>query len=289
VALGSCLVLAGAAGASVNASSGRLILGWFAPGERGLAMGLRQTSQPLGVAVAAVAAVTLPQLGRGSALLFLGTACLIACALVAIAVRDPARPAGTSAHRTGSPYRTPVLWRLHLASAALVVPQFTVATFALVYLVDVGHWRPSTAGQVLAAGQLCGALARLVAGWWSDRAGSRVRPMRTVAVVIAVVMAALAAGAYTRSGLAVVALLIAGVATVTPNGLAFTAVAEYAGRAWAGRALGIHNTTQNAVAAVTAPVVGAVIDATGYPQAFTMVIAFPLFAIALIPVTSERL
>src|SRR6516165_3569642 len=53
--LGACLVVAGAAGASVYAASGRLILGWFAARERGLAMGIRLGSQPLGVAVAALA------------------------------------------------------------------------------------------------------------------------------------------------------------------------------------------------------------------------------------------
>ena len=59
--LGVGLALAGAAGGSVFAASGRLILGWFARRERGLAMGIRQSAQPLGVAVAAV---TLPTLGR---------------------------------------------------------------------------------------------------------------------------------------------------------------------------------------------------------------------------------
>ena len=56
--------LAGAAGASVYAASGRLILGWFAASQRGLAMGIRQSAQPLGVAVAAV---TLPTLGGARA------------------------------------------------------------------------------------------------------------------------------------------------------------------------------------------------------------------------------
>src|ERR1700675_3084262 len=45
--LGLCLGLAGAAGGSVFAASGRLILGWFARSERGLAMGIRQSAQPL--------------------------------------------------------------------------------------------------------------------------------------------------------------------------------------------------------------------------------------------------
>src|SRR3984893_10754545 len=48
VALGACLAAAGAAGASVYAASGRLILGWFPARPRGLAMGLRPSVQPLG-------------------------------------------------------------------------------------------------------------------------------------------------------------------------------------------------------------------------------------------------
>ena len=65
--LGVCLALAGAAGGSVFAASGRLILGWFARHERGLAMGIRQSAQPLGVALAAVTLPTLGASGTGLA------------------------------------------------------------------------------------------------------------------------------------------------------------------------------------------------------------------------------
>jgi sugar phosphate permease len=37
------------AAASSNSASGRLVVGWFPPERRGLAMGIRQTAQPLGV------------------------------------------------------------------------------------------------------------------------------------------------------------------------------------------------------------------------------------------------
>src|SRR5918999_821787 len=68
LALGGCLVAAGAGGASVHAASGRLILGWFAAHERGLAMGVRQTAQPLGVAVPAVSLPPLSALGLAAPL-----------------------------------------------------------------------------------------------------------------------------------------------------------------------------------------------------------------------------
>ena len=49
----SLLVLAGALGASVNAASGRAVMGWFHARERGLALGIRQTAIPIGGAAAA--------------------------------------------------------------------------------------------------------------------------------------------------------------------------------------------------------------------------------------------
>lgn len=48
------LLLVGAVGGPVNAASGRLVLSWFSEGERGLAMGIRQSALPLGVGVSAL-------------------------------------------------------------------------------------------------------------------------------------------------------------------------------------------------------------------------------------------
>jgi sugar phosphate permease len=287
-ALGGCLVVAGAGGASVHAASGRLILGWFAAHERGLAMGARQTAQPLGVAVAALLLPPLATGGLSAPLTALAAGCLLMSVLVVLFVRDPeqaAQPGRTG--RAGAPYRTPVLYRIHAASALLVVPQFAVATFALVYLVDAHGWDVATAGRMLAAVQVGGALARLSAGVWSDRVASRLRPMRLLAGLTCAVLLALSIGAYAESGAAVGVLLIAGVVTVSTNGLAYTAIAEYAGRSWAGRALGVQNTGQNLFAAATPPLLAHAVSGGGYPAAFAAVVAFPLVAVALIPVAAE--
>jgi MFS family permease len=180
------------------------------------------------------------------------------------------------------------LWRIHAASALLVVPQFAVATFALVFLVDAHGLDPVTAGRILAVAQACGAFSRLGAGVWSDRVGSRMRPMRALAVATAVILGALAAGAAVRAPWAVAVLFAAVIVSVSTNGLAFTAVAEHAGSSWAGRALGIQNTGQNAFAAATPPVLAAVIGAAGYAVAFGVVALFPLAAAGLVPVGGER-
>jgi hypothetical protein len=114
------------------------------------------------------------------------------------------------------------------------------------------------------------------------------RPMRQLALATALIVGALAAGAAVRSPWAVGALLAAIVLAVSTNGLSFTAVAEHAGPSWAGRALGIQNTGQNAFAAATPPALAAVINAAGYPAAFGIVALFPLAAAALVPVYGER-
>jgi sugar phosphate permease len=287
-ALGACLVVAGAAGASVYAASGRLILGWFAARERGLAMGIRQSAQPLGVAVAGLALPTLAARGLAAAFAFLGGFCLLAAALVVAVVRDPARDGERAQAQRGSPYRTRVLWRIHAASALLVVPQFTVSTFALVFLVDTRGWRAPAAGALLAAAAAGGAASRLGAGHWSDRLGSRMRPMRILALATTAALLALALAAVAAPVLAVPILLAAAVLVVSTNGLAFTAVAELAGPAWAGRALGIQNTGQNAVAALTPPLVAVLIGAAGYPAAFAVAGVLPLAAAALVPLAADR-
>ncbi len=291
--LGLSLALAGAAGGSVFAASGRLILGWFAKHERGLAMGIRQSAQPLGVALAAATLPVLGGSGTAAPLLFLGVFCVLAAVLVVALVRDPPRPAAGPASpdggRPASPYRQPVLWRIHAASALLVVPQFTVATFALVFLIDARGWDATGAGRLLAVAQLGGAASRLGAGFWSDRVGSRMRPMRILAAGTAVGMLLLAAAAAAGSSLAVPILLACAVVAVSTNGLAFTAVAEYAGSAWAGRALGIQNTGQNALAAATPPVLALAIGSIGFGGSFAVVAAFPVVAAALVPVSAEAL
>lgn len=133
-----------------------------------------------------------------------------------------------------------------------------------------------------------GAASRLVAGHWSDRVGSRMGPMRMLALATTAVLLALALAGLARSALAVPLLLAAAVLAVSTNGLAFTAVAEYAGPTWAGRALGIQNTGQNAVAALTPPAVALLIGMAGYPAAFAAAGVLPLAAAALVPLTAER-
>lgn len=283
---GIALFGGGMAAASANTASGRLVTGWFPPQQRGLAMGIRQSAQPLGIALAAL---VLPELGERSisvALLFPAAVCAVSAVLCAVWVRDPARPERSTADKAelASPYRgTTVLWRIHFASALLMVPQTVVLTFMLVWLMKNQHWSIATAGVLVSFSQLLSALGRIAVGRWSDRLGSRMRPIRIIAMAGAVVMVLLAIADHAHSAMAVTLMVAASVITVLDNGLAFTAIPEVAGRFWSGRAMGAQNTTQRLTAAVGPPVFGEMIDATGYPLAFAVCALFPLLALPVVP------
>ena len=282
-------VLVGAAGGAVNSASGRLVMGWFGAHQRGLAMGIRQTGQPLGIAMAG--ALLPPLAGWGGlrlALALPATFCLVLTAAVVLFAADPPDERVAEHPRPRSPYRRLILWRLHAASSLLVVPQFATLAFSAEYLVSERAWDATTAGQLLALVAVGGAAGRLAAGRWSDLAGNRLAPMRVIALMSCVSMLLLALTASTGVSLVVVALAVASIVSVSDNGLGFTATAELAGRAWSGRALGVQNTMQNVAGFATAPLVGVLAGSLGFAWAFVAVAVFPVLGAWLTPVKGER-
>jgi sugar phosphate permease len=288
LALAAALFVAGCFASSTSSASGRVVIGWFPVHRRGLAMGIRQMAQPLGVGVAAISiAVVADQHGVAAALLVPAVASALALIAVLAVVLDPPRPE-RSVTATPNPYADSFLWRVHGVSVLLVIPQFAVWTFGLVWLVDSRGWAAGPAGTLIAGAQLVGAAGRIAAGHLSDVVGSRMRPLRAVAVAAAVAMALLGVTAGLDWGVAVLLFVVATTVTVADNGLAFTAVAERAGPFWSGRALGVQNTAQFLTAAGAAPLAGAAITHWGYAVAFGLTAAFPVAAIGLVPVRHER-
>ena len=195
VAMGAFLVLGGMAAASSITACGRLVTGWFPPHQRALAMGIRQTAQPLGIALAAL---VIPELAKQQLLdgaAVSGGLCAVAAVLSALGVKDPPRPvrADASDAQLANPYRgTATLWRIHAASALLMVPQPVVLTFMLVWFMIDRGLSAAWAGALVGLSQLLGALGRIAVGRWADHVGSRMRPLRILAVATSVVMLVLA-------------------------------------------------------------------------------------------------
>ena len=288
VPLAAALFLAGAFAASTSSASGRVVIGWFPAHRRGLAMGIRQMAQPLGVGVAAISiAVVAEKHGVAAALLVPALASAAALVAVLAVVLDPPRPE-RSVTATPNPYADNFLWRVHGVSVLLVIPQFAVWTFGLVWLQDARGWTAGAAGTLIALTQLAGAAGRIAVGHLSDVVGSRMVPLRAVAVAAAVAMALLGLTDSRGWGIAVLLFVVATTVTVADNGLAFTAVAERAGPFWSGRALGVQNTAQFLTAAGVAPLAGAAITHWGYAAAFGLTAVFPVAAVGLVPVRHER-
>ncbi|WP_345764837.1 MFS transporter [Diaminobutyricibacter sp. McL0608] len=292
IGLGFFLLIGGMASASPNAASGRVVVGWFPRERRGLAMGIRQMCQPLGVAIAAVSIPILAStFGIPAALVVPAVLTGVSAVLCAIWIVDPPRPERSASNEVDAhpqagwnPYRsTSLLWRIHGVSILLVVPQFAVSTFGLVWLVTELGFPALGAGLVIGASQFVGAVGRIGVGVLSDRVGSRLAPLRWVAVSAVAVMLLMAVGATLGATWAAVILVVAAVVTVADNGLAYTSVAEIAGPFWSGRALGAQNTGQFLAASIVGPAVGGLITLIGFPLAFASVALCPLAAIPLVP------
>ncbi|MCU1665376.1 MAG: hypothetical protein JWR58_5441 [Pseudonocardia sp.] len=274
VVAGLLLLLAGASGASVNAASGRAVLTWFPAERRGMAMAVRQTSVPVGAALAAVA---LPQIagagGIPAVFVALALTCLVAAGAVAIWVREPpGRPArgtrpATSAMTVLADRR---LLRLSLAGLLLVVPQFLGSVF-LVEVLHEGAGLPlGLAGGLLALTQILGALGRLGNGVWSDRVASRLGPLRVVAVASAVGFAVAAVLEPGPAPLLAAVLVPAAALAISWNGLVFTAAGELAPPDRAATAMAVSNTANYVAAAVTPALGGLVAEVAGWPAMLAM-------------------
>lgn len=288
--LAAALVGAGMLGSCSNAATGRAVMGWFRRAERGTALGIRQMATPLG---GGIAALVLPALaGDGdlrAAMLALAACALAAAVASAVWIRtpppdqaeapptDPVAPGRADAAAESparaerpAPTRDRRIWRLATGGALLVAGQLSLVSYLTLFLHDRRHWSAGSAAGVLAAVQLGGAAARVLAGRWSDRRGVRIAPMRELALAGTFLFALTAVLADGPAALLLPVIVVTGVVSMSSNGLAFTATGEIAGQARAGTAMGMQNTALFA-AGVVAPIgFGAIAEHVGWPAGFAV-------------------
>lgn len=280
LALAVGLLGVGAFGAVANVASGSAVAGWFGPGERGLALGIRQAAVPLGGAIAALVLPAMvanrdPRMG----LVLLAVVCGVMSLACGLGVRDArARPK----ERGSGPFRDRRLWRLALASSLLVASQVSAIGFVAIFLHDERGLSEVSAGVSLASIQVAGVGVRIAAGRWSDRLALRLGPLRRMALAMGVSWLVIPL-LLSAPGLVVIpALVIAGTLSFGWNGLSFTAAAELATEGRSGTAIALQQTVLFASAAVAAPLFGGIVSVGGWRVAFLTLAAGPLIAWGLL-------
>jgi sugar phosphate permease len=282
-ALLGLLVLTGALGASVNAASGRAVIGWFGAEERGLALGIRQTSVPIG---GAVAAAVLPWLASGGnpkpAFVALGLGCVGGAAVAAALVREAPARDGPVLADVGRPFHDLRNWLLAGGSGLFVIAQIALTSYPVLFLHQHRGLSTHSAALVLAAMNVLGIGARIGTGRWSDRLGARIVPLRVLGTLITLGTAVVALLVDAPLAALVPALIVAGVISLSWNGLAFTAAAETAGIARSGAALGFQQTVLGVLYTAGAPAFAALVAATSWRVAFEVAAVFPLVGVLVL-------
>ncbi|QBQ95902.1 MFS transporter [Paraburkholderia pallida] len=312
-ALGAGFLAIGLLGGSVNGSSGRAVMAWFGPGERGLAMSIRQTAVPAG---AGVGALLLPALAAhaGFAWVYgaLAALCILSVFLTICWVREPEASAVSAPARAGqhdvpraqSPLRSAQVWRMVGGIAALCMPQVAVISFASVFLYDFGHAGCAATGATLVAVQLGAACMRVWSGRWTDRRGNRNAYLRACVALSVALFALLAATTalfahVTHSAHAlpllgearfvlVALLVLGGIAASAWHGVAFTELAALAGHGRVGTALAMGNTGAFLAFWLAPSAIPMLLSVSGWPAvwfaaAACAALAWPAFARVLAP------
>lgn len=261
----------------MNSASGRAVMLWFEAGERGLALGIRQTAIPLG---GLVAALVLPRLshsgGSGAGFVFLACFSLVGALAGGLVIRDRDGASAAVVEPSGKVLRDRRLWRLSIASGLYVYAQVAVIGFGVLFLHDEHGLSNAHAALVVAVSQVIAVVLRIGTGRWSDVVGLRVRPLRIVGLAIAASVALTAGLAHGPIWLLLPAVAIAGGLSMAWNGLAFTAAAELAGAASSGAAIGFQQTVLAGLG-VLAPVLFArTVSDTSWAFAFALAALLPL-------------
>jgi sugar phosphate permease len=269
------LLAAGAFGASVNAASSRAVMGWFPERERGLALGVRQTAIPIG---GAAAAAGLPWLasagGTRLAFLVLGCTCLGGALVAAAFIRDSPSTAHELEDVT-QPMHDPRAWLLGLGAGLYLTAQIAITGFLVLFLHEHRGVSAHASAALLAGINVLGIGARISSGRWSDHIRARLAPIRSIGIWLAVATAAVAALTDAPLAVLIPTLGLAGVLSMSWNGLAIVAAAETAGRGRVGAAVGFQQTLLGLFVAAAPPAFAAV--ATGsWRLAFALSAVGPL-------------
>jgi sugar phosphate permease len=261
-------------------------MAWFDRDDLGLALGIRQTAIPIGGAVGAAMLPVLASAG-GTRLAFfaLGGACVAGAVVAGVFMRG-APPRAPEPADSRLPLREARMWLLGGGTALYLTSQIAITGFVVLFLHEHRHVSTHAAAALLAGINILAIGARIGAGHVSDLMRTRLRPLRAIGVALTAATAAVAV--LVDAPLAVLApmFVVAGVLSMTWNGLAFAAAAETAGVARTGVALGFQQTLLGVVIAVAPPAFAAIAESS-WRAAFLLSAVGPLAGVLLLRAVAE--
>ena len=267
----TCLCLGGLGFGVLNPTTGKAIIDWFPPRERGRAMGIKQTGLTLWGIVSAAALPSLAAaLGWRVALGSAGAVSLGSALLIAWLYRDPpTRPiasVGAAARLSdvGPFLRRPGVVVVFLCGLALSLLQSGVLAYFVLSTRDTFALSAVDAGWLLALAHVGGACGRLGWGVVSDRVfAARRRPGLAInAVVGGVAFGCLGLGPILPPGVLPLLSIAVGVAAFGWVGLYFALVAEIGGARSAGLLTGLAVIFSWGGVLVGPPLFGLLLDVT---------------------------
>ncbi|QGM45188.1 MFS transporter [Methylocystis heyeri] len=173
-ALLACLVVASIGYSSVQPGGGKAVASWFAPNQRGLAMGVRQAGLPLGAALGTLILPAVAQLRDWRGAFALGAlVALLGGLSFAALYRAPAEGAPRLAEfpplsERLALLRLPGMRRILLPGVTLVSLQFALSVYLPLDVRDRFALPAETGVAALFAAQAAGAVGRIVLAFWSD-------------------------------------------------------------------------------------------------------------------------
>lgn len=264
---------------------------WFAEGQRGLAMSIRQTAVPGGYAIGALLLPWLAQRYDFRAVFGVSAGLCLVCWLMAWRwIHEPEVMPEKPSIRRQSPLGDTRILRMVAAISLLCGPQFAVLTYATLFMHDVlqlGGLSISCALAVVQAGAIVG---RLWSGRWTDRFDNRRPFLRACALLCALGFAThsasvlwLASGSATQVALTLTLMVGAGILASIWHGVAYAELATLAGVQRAGTALAMGNAGVFMVLFVTPVVASHTVAHWGWAAVWGLAAGCAGLAVVLFP------
>jgi len=271
------LIVAGFGCGAFPTVSTKALLTWFPIKERGTTIGINQTAVNVGGMITAATLPTVAILyGWRIGFVAIGVVTILIALLAYTLYRDapstlvdvePSKPMSKPNRRaTLRLMLDRNILLISLSCVGLMIVQFAMTTYLIIYLKEVVGISVALAGGFLAIVNAGGAIGKPLLGAMSDRlfGGSRKKPL-LLAGVLSFVFSILMQFIASSTPYLVLSVIFAlfGFSALGWGGLNFVLVSEFAGRENAGLAVGYSNMIGLIGNIIGPPLFGLIIDATG--------------------------